>query len=238
MLCRACRKDLGKDRYSAQEYAKAVTKGVCTFCLECASLPKARRKLKSIDYLSGLGTRESNRVATGLWRALPSQAKQTEMNRKSTSQEQALADALKEANIRFQRQAPFACYWLDFRILPMRLAVEVDGKYHEQDAQIAADSKRTAVLERNHWTVLRFTNEQVESDIASVVAQIIKVRERMWPSKRVEREGFRKMSREEIERGTTKNGSFTKKRLAEWGIRWPPKKGWKEALMMGADPNE
>lgn len=38
---------------------------------------------------------------------------------------------------------------------------------------------------------------------------------------------------EEIESKKTAKGGWTKKQLAEWGISWPPVKGWKTALING-----
>lgn len=37
-------------------------------------------------------------------------------------------------------------------------------------------------------------------------------------------------SLDEIEKARTPNGGWTKKQLAEWGVPWPPPKGWKAAL--------
>lgn len=41
------------------------------------------------------------------------------------------------------------------------------------------------------------------------------------------------ISADEIEEKKTVKGGWTKKQLAEWGINWPPQKGWKEALING-----
>ncbi|MET7649251.1 hypothetical protein ABZS83_37655 [Streptomyces sp. NPDC005426] len=38
-------------------------------------------------------------------------------------------------------------------------------------------------------------------------------------------------SPEEIEAAKTPKGAWTRAQLAEWGIPWPPEKGWKEALV-------
>lgn len=35
---------------------------------------------------------------------------------------------------------------------------------------------------------------------------------------------------EQIEAARTPNGGWTKAQLAQWGISWPPPKGWKRAL--------
>lgn len=42
---------------------------------------------------------------------------------------------------------------------------------------------------------------------------------------------------EEIEAKKTRAGGWTKAQLAEWGVDWPPKKGWKDRLIKG-EPEE
>lgn len=41
------------------------------------------------------------------------------------------------------------------------------------------------------------------------------------------------VGREEIESSKTPKGGWTKAQLAEWGIGWPPPKGWQEILEGG-----
>jgi hypothetical protein len=55
---------------------------------------------------------------------------------------------------------------------------------------------------------------------------------------RLERDGtgeyvFRKVSYEEQEKGKP----FTIEQLAQWGVDYPPRKGWRTALARGEDPN-
>jgi hypothetical protein len=38
------------------------------------------------------------------------------------------------------------------------------------------------------------------------------------------------MTREEIEAARTPKGGWTKSQLAEWGVPWPPPKGWRAKL--------
>lgn len=45
------------------------------------------------------------------------------------------------------------------------------------------------------------------------------------------------MTEEEIEKGRSAKGGFTRKQLAKWGVSWPPPKGWKKALMSGGVQN-
>lgn len=39
-----------------------------------------------------------------------------------------------------------------------------------------------------------------------------------------------KYTRERIELAKTENGGFTRKQLAEWGVSWPPRKGWRKYI--------
>lgn len=43
----------------------------------------------------------------------------------------------------------------------------------------------------------------------------------------------RKLTEAEIEAGRSLAGGFTRAQLAEWGVPWPPPKGWKDALIAG-----
>lgn len=46
------------------------------------------------------------------------------------------------------------------------------------------------------------------------------------------------MTREEIEAGKSEKGGYTKAALSQWGVPWPPPKGWKEALLAGKTMKE
>ena len=39
------------------------------------------------------------------------------------------------------------------------------------------------------------------------------------------------MTEEELEKGKSPKGGWTKNQLAKWGVPWPPPKGWKETLL-------
>ena len=43
------------------------------------------------------------------------------------------------------------------------------------------------------------------------------------------------LTRKQIELGRTPRGGFTRAQLTEWGVPWPPPKGWLQALLRG-DP--
>jgi very-short-patch-repair endonuclease len=62
----------------------------------------------------------------------------------------------------FRRQPPILGFYPDFSCLDLRLVVEVDGGIHE--SRVDYDKERTAVLEGQGFTVIRFRNEEVSSD--------------------------------------------------------------------------
>ena len=48
-------------------------------------------------------------------------------------------------------------------------------------------------------------------------------------------------TQQEIEDARTPKGGWTKKTLAEWGIPWPPTKGWRQRLIRESErarPND
>lgn len=73
----------------------------------------------------------------------------------------------------FRRQVPIAGYIVDFACPAKRLIVEIDGSQHGEDENVRKDSVRTARLEQDGWTVLRFWNDDVIRDIEAVCDHII-----------------------------------------------------------------
>jgi very-short-patch-repair endonuclease len=71
---------------------------------------------------------------------------------------------------KFRRQVPFDRFVVDFYCHASKLVVEIDGKQHEWFSDY--DAGRTEVLERLGVSVVRFTNQEVCSDLDSVLARI------------------------------------------------------------------
>ena len=74
--------------------------------------------------------------------------------------------------IHFRRQHIIGCYIADFVCLRKKLIIEVDGGYHSQKEQAIKDYYRTEDLERMGFNVLRFRNEEIETNISLVLDQI------------------------------------------------------------------
>jgi len=85
-----------------------------------------------------------------------------EMRHLLTRSESALWVVLsrKQLGVAFRRQVPIGHrYIADFLAPSVKLVVEVDGGYHSQ--RVAADARRTRVLERLAYRVLRLDAELV-----------------------------------------------------------------------------
>jgi len=63
-------------------------------------------------------------------------------------------------------------YIADFVCIPARLVVEIDGETHGDDSQLS-DAKRTEVIERAGYRVIRFWNDYVLNDSDGGVADTI-----------------------------------------------------------------
>lgn len=74
--------------------------------------------------------------------------------------------------VRFRRQFIIGDFIADFACIEKRLVVEVDGLYHLTDEQIEEDRKRTYHISQLGYRVIRFTNEEIMTDINKVVAII------------------------------------------------------------------
>ena len=72
----------------------------------------------------------------------------------------------------FRRQVPHRNYIADFVCLSVKLVVELDGESHDFEERQKADQHRDAFFEAEGFHVLRFTNEQVMSNLEGVVETI------------------------------------------------------------------
>ena len=94
--------------------------------------------------------------------------------REMTQSETVLWQALRREfrGIKFRRQHPIGDYIADFLCLTEKLVVEVDGAYHSEPQQQQEDQWRTEFLQDKGYKVIRFTNEEVNTDIKGVIRRI------------------------------------------------------------------
>jgi len=114
-----------------------------------------------------------------VWRARASEAMgqiAKDLRQRQTSAEVIMWEALRDRRLdglKFRRQHAIAntAYVADFLCYEARLVVEIDGEIHE--SQRDEDVIRQRNIEAEGYTVLRFTNNQVYSDLESVLTEIL-----------------------------------------------------------------
>jgi very-short-patch-repair endonuclease len=72
----------------------------------------------------------------------------------------------------FRRQVPMHKYIADFACHSHRLIVELDGESHDFESRIVRDAERDAWFVSQDYAVLRFTNEDVLTNLRGVVEAI------------------------------------------------------------------
>ena len=97
-----------------------------------------------------------------------------ELRRNMTSAEKILWEKLRHNRLnglQFRRQQIIDGYIVDFYCHSKALIVEVDGDIH--DAQKDYDSERDSNLLARGFSILRFTNKEVNDDLAKALQKII-----------------------------------------------------------------
>ena len=76
------------------------------------------------------------------------------------------------AGFKFRRQLPIGPYFADFGCAQRRLIIELDGGQHAEQA--APDARRSAYLNEQGYTVIRFWNDQVLKETDAVLEEILR----------------------------------------------------------------
>jgi len=79
----------------------------------------------------------------------------------------ALRDMRKVSGLKFRHQQPIDPYIVDFVCFGLKLVVELDGSSHD-NTQVY-DRKRTEFLNGRGFKVVRFTNEDVLTNLDGVI---------------------------------------------------------------------
>ncbi len=78
----------------------------------------------------------------------------------------------KPLGFKFRRQHPIAGYVLDFYCHKLKLSIEIDGGYHLNKEQKEKDIARTAYLNSVGITEYRFTNQEILSQLETIINKI------------------------------------------------------------------
>lgn len=98
-----------------------------------------------------------------------------ENRRNATNEEIIIWEALRNnqiENVKFRRQHIIDKFIADFVSFEYKLVIELDGLIHSLEDNIISDEARTLVLNELGFTVLRFTNEEVNSNLNGVLGKI------------------------------------------------------------------
>jgi len=98
-----------------------------------------------------------------------------ELRRSMTEAEKALWHTLRRKQLegyRFRRQHPVKDFILDFFCYEAMLGIEVDGSVHEELTHAERDLERTRMLNELGINIIRFTNQQITTDMNNVIAAI------------------------------------------------------------------
>ncbi|HEX2553174.1 MAG TPA: DUF559 domain-containing protein [Microvirga sp.] len=109
---------------------------------------------------------------------IPETRRSRDLRRDQTDAERKLWSKLRNrrlAGLKFVRQEPVGCYFVDFLCRGRRLVIEIDGATHSTDEEIASDARRTAFLEQHGFRVVRFTNAEVYENLEGVLETVLHV---------------------------------------------------------------
>ena len=101
--------------------------------------------------------------------------KASALRKEMTDAEKILWNFLRRKNVdgfKFRRQHPLGQFIADFYCHEALLVIEVDGKIHLKEEQKKYDEIRSRMLNEFGLRVIRFTNEEVMIETASVIKKI------------------------------------------------------------------
>jgi very-short-patch-repair endonuclease len=100
----------------------------------------------------------------------PERAK--ELRRQQTEAERRVWNAVRAHRMeqKYRRQYPVGPFFIDIACVRCRLAIELDGGQHADNADY--DRRRSAYLAQCGWRVLRFWNNDVFENMEGVLMQI------------------------------------------------------------------
>ena len=87
---------------------------------------------------------------------------------------------LRHYPVKMYKQRIIDSFIVDFYCAPARLVIELDGSQHFTKDGITYDGERTKILQRYNLQVIRFTNQQIDTQFPDICREIDRiVKERM-----------------------------------------------------------
>ncbi len=135
--------------------------------LEFSLTPSPSPTERGIDPVKGRGYETSEKK---YWHILKENAKEHRKN--PTTEEAILWEEVRNSRLghKVRRQHAIGFFIADFVCLDKRLVIELDGEYHLQNKEY--DDARTSFLNHEGFSVIRFSNQQVNDDLPRVLSQL------------------------------------------------------------------
>ncbi|HTA27029.1 MAG TPA: diphthine--ammonia ligase [Bacteroidia bacterium] len=111
--------------------------------------------------------------------------KTRKLRRESTYTESLFWEVIRNGKVdgfKFRRQHPISSFIADFYCHEAKLIIELDGDVHEVEEVKKRDKIRERVLIEYGLTILRFTNEEVLSDLDKVIEKVREYLKRPHPA--------------------------------------------------------
>ena len=83
-------------------------------------------------------------------------------------------DFLKPSGINAHRQKALGLYIVDFYIASAKVIIELDGSQHYEEEGIRKDRERDTFLKANGFSVLRYSNADINENFDGVCEDILK----------------------------------------------------------------
>ena len=83
-------------------------------------------------------------------------------------------DFLKTLPVTVNRQKPIGKYIVDFYCAEKKMVIELDGSQHYEDEGKAADEKRDAELSSLGFSVVRYTNREINRNFNGVCEDLMR----------------------------------------------------------------
>jgi leucyl-tRNA synthetase len=77
-----------------------------------------------------------------------------------------------QLGVKVRRQHNIQGYIVDFALMEIKLVIEIDGAYHNEEEQASYDKGRENFLEEQGYKLLRFSNEEVINETEKVIEKI------------------------------------------------------------------
>ncbi len=86
----------------------------------------------------------------------------------------------KQQDFKFRRQHGIGPYIVDFYLANKKIAIEIDGKVHDNIMRQAHDQRREEYLQSKGIKIIRFSNDEVKYNIDDVIRRILFVCDVDW----------------------------------------------------------